>query len=107
MIPEVVLEMKHIRKEFPGVVALEDVDFNLKRGEVHVLLGENGAGKSTLMKIVSGAYEKDEGEIRIEEENVEITSTVHEKELGIGIIYKEFILKSYLSVSVIICLFCA
>src|SRR5690625_8008394 len=96
MIPEVVLEMKHIRKEFPGVVALEDVDFNLKRGVVHVLLGENGAGKSTLMKIVSGAYEKDEGEIRIEEENVEITSQGHAKERGIGIIYQECNLSSHL-----------
>src|SRR5690625_5432064 len=96
MIPEVVLERKHIRKEFPGGVALEDVNFNLKRGEVHVLLGENSAGKSTLMKIVSGPYEKDEGEIRIEEENVEITSPGHAQELGISIIYQEFILNPHL-----------
>lgn len=99
MIPEAVLEMKHIRKEFPGVVALDDVDFNLKRGEVHVLLGENGAGKSTLMKIVSGAYGKDEGEIRIEGNKVEITSPGHAQELGIGIIYQEFILNPHLTVA--------
>ena len=61
-----VLEMRGIRKAFPGVVALDDVDLTLHAGDVHVLLGENGAGKSTLMKILSGAYRKDAGEIRID-----------------------------------------
>ena len=63
--PSAVLEMRGIRKSFPGVVALDGVDLTLRAGEVHMLLGENGAGKSTLMKILSGAYRKDAGEIRM------------------------------------------
>ena len=66
--------MRDIRKTFPGVVALDKMRFELRQGEVHVLLGENGAGKSTLMKILSGAYRKDGGEIFINGEKVEIKS---------------------------------
>jgi ribose transport system ATP-binding protein len=57
------LEMRGITKRFPGVTALDHVDFELEKGEVHVILGENGAGKSTLIKMLSGAYQPDEGEI--------------------------------------------
>lgn len=66
---EYILEMKNICKRFPGVNALSNVSFAVKRGEIHCLVGENGAGKSTLMKILSGAYQKDEGEILIDCKN--------------------------------------
>ena len=68
------LEMRGIRKAFPGVVALDGVDLTLEAGDVHMLLGENGAGKSTLMKILGGAYRKDAGEIRLNGRPVEIDS---------------------------------
>ncbi|HVF27982.1 MAG TPA: ATP-binding cassette domain-containing protein, partial [Pyrinomonadaceae bacterium] len=93
-----VLEMRHIRKTFPGVVALDDVDFELRRGEVHVLIGENGAGKSTLMKILSGAYQKSAGRIFLDGAEVEIKNPKHAQTLGIGIIYQEFNLIPHLSV---------
>ena len=62
-VPPLVVEMRGIVKRFPGVLANDHVDFELRRGEIHALLGENGAGKSTLMKIVAGAYRKDSGHI--------------------------------------------
>ena len=91
--------MRGIRKAFPGVVALAGVDLTLGSGEVHMLLGENGAGKSTLMKILSGAYRKDSGEIRIRDQAVEITSPRHALELGIRVIYQELNLVPQLSVA--------
>ena len=96
---DVVLKLEHITKRFPGVVALDDVDFEVKRGEVHVLLGENGAGKSTLMKILSGAYQRDEGSIWIEGQPVEIQNARHAQELGIAIIYQTFNQVPHLSVA--------
>jgi len=93
------LVMKGITKKFPGVVALENVDFDLERGEVHVLLGENGAGKSTLIKILSGAYKKDEGNIFLYGQPTEITSPRQARELGISTIYQEFNLVPYMSVA--------
>ena len=71
-----VLEMRGIRKVFPGVVALDSVDLTLHAGDVHMLLGENGAGKSTLMKILAGAYRKDAGEIRLNGQPVAIVSHI-------------------------------
>jgi ribose transport system ATP-binding protein len=92
-----VLEMRRIRKSFPGVVALDDVDLALQRGEVHMLLGENGAGKSTLMKILSGAYTKDAGEILFDGHPVNIDGPRAALALGIRIIYQELSLVPQLS----------
>ena len=91
------LTMRGIRKRFPGVVALSDVDFEVRRGEVHVLLGENGAGKSTLMKILSGACERDAGEIIIDGQPVALRSPREAQQLGISTIYQDFNLVPQLS----------
>jgi ribose transport system ATP-binding protein len=93
----IILETRHIRKIFPGVVALDDVHFELRRGEVHILLGENGAGKSTLMKILSGAYQKTAGQIFLDGKEIEIKNPRHAQELGISTIYQEFNLVPHLS----------
>jgi ribose transport system ATP-binding protein len=94
-----VLEMRGIRKMFPGVVALDNVDLTLQAGDVHMLLGENGAGKSTLMKILSGACRKDAGEIRLFGQPVEIDSPRLARDLGIRVIYQELNLVPHLSVA--------
>jgi len=91
--------MRNITKRFPGVLALDKIHFNLKPGEVHVLLGENGAGKSTLIKILSGAYIKDEGEIIFDSKVTEIKNPKHAMELGVGVIYQEFNLNPYFSIA--------
>jgi ABC-type sugar transport system ATPase subunit len=94
-----ILEMRGVRKGFPGVVALDGVDLTLAPGEVHMLLGENGAGKSTLMKILSGAYRKDAGEIRFRGRLVDIASPRDARALGIRVIYQELNLVPHLSVA--------
>jgi ribose transport system ATP-binding protein len=96
---EPLLTMRGIVKRYPGVLALDHVDFTLLPGEVHCLVGENGAGKSTLMKVLAGALRKDEGEIRIEGHEVEILSPLEAQKLGIGIIYQDFKLVPGLSVA--------
>jgi ribose transport system ATP-binding protein len=93
------LEMRAISKRFPGVVALDGVDLEVRSGEVHVLLGENGAGKSTLVKVLSGAVRKDAGEIRLGGRPVEIGGPAHARRLGISIIYQELMLVPGLSVA--------
>ena len=87
---ETFLQMKHITKRFPGVLALNDVQFTLRRAEVHALLGENGAGKSTLMKILSGVYQPDEGEIIFEDKPVSFSDPLSAQNVGITIIHQEF-----------------
>lgn len=84
------LEMKNISKSYPGVQALEKIQFELNAGEVHALVGENGAGKSTLMKILAGAEKRDSGEILVEGEQVNFESPSDSKARGIALIYQEF-----------------
>ncbi|MDQ0176622.1 sugar ABC transporter ATP-binding protein [Bacillus chungangensis] len=93
------LQMKGISKSFPGVKALNRVDFAVKPGEVHCLIGANGAGKSTLMKILSGVYPMDEGEIIINDATANIHSPKDSKALGIATIYQELSLVEELSVA--------
>jgi len=93
------LEMTGITKKFPGVIALNGVNFSVRAGEVHLLMGENGAGKSTLMKILSGAYPKDSGSIKINDKEIDIRSPHHGRELGIAMIYQEMTLIPQLSVA--------
>lgn len=95
----VLLEMKNIHKEFPGVKALDDAELDVKAGEVHILLGENGAGKSTLMKVLAGVYQSDKGTIHLEDKQVEINNTKDAQKHGIGIIFQEFNLIPHLSVA--------
>ena len=93
--------MRGIYKEFPGVKALQNVDFTLRKGEVHALMGENGAGKSTLVKCLTGVYEKDSGEIRIDGKNepVSIRSPQDAQNLGISTVYQEITLCPNLTVA--------
>lgn len=94
-----VLELEHISKEFPGVKALDNVSIKIQRGKVHAIMGENGAGKSTLMKVLTGVYSKDAGEIKIDGIPVEIRSPIEAQQFGISIIYQEFALVQYMSVA--------
>lgn len=94
-----ILEFQNISKSFIGVKALSDISFKVRRGEVHALLGENGAGKSTLMKILSGAYTKDEGKIFFEGQEIHVKNAKDSEKLGISIIYQELNLIPELSVA--------
>ncbi|OMC69988.1 D-xylose ABC transporter ATP-binding protein [Paenibacillus odorifer] len=96
---EVLLRMEGINKFFPGVHALNECQFELKRGEVHALVGENGAGKSTLMKIATGVYSKDAGQMWYKGNEVEIVNTREAQELGISIIHQELNLMPHLTVA--------
>lgn len=96
-----VLEMRNIHKRFPGVLALQNVDFTLCEGEIHALMGENGAGKSTLIKVLTGVYEKDEGQIFIKgkEGAVAIRSPQEAQKNGISTVYQEITLCPNLTVA--------
>lgn len=87
-----VIEMLNIRKEFPGIVANDNVTVQLKKGEIHALLGENGAGKSTLMNVLFGLYQPEKGEIRVKGESVKITDPNVANDLGIGMVHQHFML---------------
>jgi len=97
--PEYVLQMQGISKAFPGVRALQNVDFALRKGEIHALMGENGAGKSTLIKIMTGVYEKDAGRIAIEGRPAHLRSPQDAQNLGIGTVYQEITLCPNLTVA--------
>jgi len=98
-VSDVLLEMKGIQKSFPGVHALDDAYINVKRGEVHALVGENGAGKSTLMKVLSGIFKRDDGEIYLRGEQIDPLNPKHAQSLGIGIIHQELNLMPHLTVA--------
>jgi len=84
-----ILRLEKINKSFPGVRALKDMSFSVKSGEIHAICGENGAGKSTLMKVISGVYKQDSGEIKFNGEKVNINNPNEALEMGISIIYQE------------------
>ena len=96
---DMILQMKGITKRFPGVVALNHVDFDLKCGEMHALVGENGAGKSTLMKVLGGVYLPDEGTIQIEGKETVIACPSDSIKNKVGVIYQEFNLVPTLNVA--------
>jgi len=87
-----VIEMLNIRKEFPGIVANDNINLQVKKGEIHALLGENGAGKSTLMNVLFGLYQPEKGEIRVKGEPVKITDPNVANEHGIGMVHQHFML---------------
>ena len=95
----IVLTMRGICKNFPGVRAWQNVDFTLRKGEIHALMGENGAGKSTLIKVLTGVYEKDAGEIRLEGNPVTIRSPQDAQNVGISTVYQEITLCPNLTVA--------
>jgi inositol transport system ATP-binding protein len=97
--PEILLEVEGVGKAFPGVVALDNVSFALKRGTVHALMGENGAGKSTLMKIIAGIYHPDSGEVRLRGEPVRLESPLDALENGIAMIHQELNLMAFMTVA--------
>src|SRR5438445_10574384 len=94
---DLLVEMDGISKDFPGVHALRDTHFELRRGEIHALVGENGAGKSTLMKILAGVYRMDAGRIRLKGADVDIPTPRAAQQLGVSIIHQELSLMPHLT----------
>ena len=88
--PEYVIEMLHITKEFPGIKANDDITLQLRRGEIHALLGENGAGKSTLMSVLFGLYQPEEGVIKKDGKEVQINDPNDATALHIGMVHQHF-----------------
>ena len=99
MSSENVLEMQGICKAFPGVRALHNVDFALRKGEIHALMGENGAGKSTLIKVMTGVYEKDAGRMALDGRSIHFRSPQDAQNIGIGTVYQEITLCPNLTVA--------
>ena len=99
MLSETILEMKEISKSFPGVKALDCVDFKLRKGEIHAVMGENGAGKSTLIKVITGVYEKDAGIITLQGQPIHFKTPQEAQNKGIGTVYQEIMLCPNLTVA--------
>ena len=99
MLSENILKMEGISKSFPGVRALDSVDFTLRKGEIHALMGENGAGKSTLIKVITGVYEKDAGRIDLNGRPIHFKSPQEAQNMGIGTVYQEIPLCPNLTVA--------
>ncbi|MFA7642180.1 MAG: ATP-binding cassette domain-containing protein, partial [Sphaerochaetaceae bacterium] len=100
MSDQFILEVKNLTKDFPGVRALDNVDFKVRKGEIHCLVGENGAGKSTLMNVISGVYPKGsyEGVVRFKGQETNYKSTKDSEHDGLAIIHQELTLSPYLSI---------
>ena len=93
------LVMEHIHKQFPGVIALNDVQFRLRAGEIHALLGENGAGKSTLIKVLTGVEHMDSGTVVMDGKNISVKSPLEAQKQGISTVYQEVNLCPHLTVA--------
>lgn len=96
---EYVLEVVDVRKEFPGVLALDNVQLKIRPGTVHALMGENGAGKSTLMKVIAGIYQPDQGEVRLRGETITLETPLKAQESGIAMIHQELLLMNSMTVA--------
>ena len=96
---ETILKMQGIQKYFSGVHALKGVDFELKAGEVHALMGENGAGKSTLIKVLCGIHKRDGGSITLFDENVDFSNIAESQAAGICVIHQELNMMNHLTVA--------
>ena len=96
---EYLLEVEHVRKEFPGVVALDDVHLKVRRGSVHALMGENGAGKSTLMKIIAGIYTPDSGVFRLRGQDIRLKNPLDALQNGIAMIHQELNLMAPMTIA--------
>jgi len=94
-----IVKMSGISKSFPGVIALEDVDFSLRSGEIHALMGENGAGKSTLIKVLTGVEQPDKGTIELDGKPVQVRSPQHSQDIGISTVYQEVNLCTNISIA--------
>src|SRR4051794_15662354 len=94
-----ILSTSGVTKRFPGMTALDAVDFHVRAGEVHALMGENGAGKSTLIKVITGVYARDGGDVLLDGKSIAPTSPLHAQRLGISTVYQEVNLIPGLSVA--------
>src|SRR5881296_3026400 len=101
---DTLLQLRGITKNFPGVKALADVSFTVRAGEIHALMGENGAGKSTLIKVLTGVYPRDNGDILLQGKSINLRSPDDAQRHGISTVYQEVNLIPYLSVAENICL---